>query len=140
MIVAAFVVAGIMIYMFFTMSKAHAESTATDRTEKNITAYYKADLQAEEILADLRNGVTPVSVKVYKATKSKGGVKRIVAENIGFTDWDAYATYSVPIDKEHELKVEVLLRYNKKKQYQILTWSENYLGDWNEKEKAGKKK
>ena len=119
-----------IVYGFMVMSGARKETDKTERSTDTVTGYYAADLEAEEILADLRNGLTPVSATIYKAEKSKGGVKRILADGVGYTDWDAYATYHCDIDKEHVIRVEVLLRFNKKKEYQILKWSKEYTGEW----------
>ena len=74
--------------------------------------YYAADCAAQEILARLRNGETPVE-----------------AESHSYDSWHRGTryTYAVPISDSQELDVEVIVDGE---EYEILRWQAQYTGEW----------
>lgn len=129
-ILTIFAVLCFVVFALLSLSTAKANSNLTDKSTRAVTDYYKADTEAEEILARLRNGESPQGVTVYKAEETKSGVKRIVADGLGYIGWDAYATYSCRIDANQELQVEVLLRFGADEGYQVIRWNKVYTGKW----------
>ena len=131
-ILTIFAVLCFVVFALLSLSTATANHNLTKKSTEAVTNYYKADKEAEEILAKIRAGEQPEGVKLYKAEKTKSGVKRIVAEGIGYVDWDAFATYTCPIDENQELQCEVLLRYGSGESagYQIVRWQKVYTGEW----------
>ena len=129
-ILTIFAVLCFVIFALLSLSTATANSTLTNKSIDGVTQYYKADTEAEEILAKLRAGQAPVGVTIYKAETTKDGVKRIVADGVGYTDWDEYASYTCEIDENQELQVEVLLRFDDSEAYRVITWNKVYTSEW----------
>ena len=131
-ILTIFAVLCFVVFALLSLSTAKANSKLTDKSIEAMTNYYKADTEAEDILAKIRQGSDiPSQVKVYKAETTKSGVKRIVADNIAYIGWDAFATYTCKIDENQELQCEVLVRWGKEDVgYQIVKWMKVYTGEW----------
>ena len=133
-ILTIFAVLCFVVFALLSLSTAKANSQLTDKSTEAMTNYYKADTEAEDILAKVRMGEgIPDTVKVYNAETTKNGVKRIIAENIAYVGWDAFATYSCKIDENQELQCEVLVRYGKPTDgagYQVIKWQKVYTGEW----------
>ncbi len=132
-ILTIFAVLCFVVFALLSLSTAKANSNLTNKATDATTNYYKADTEAEEILAKIRSGQDiPTDVKLYKAEVSKKGVKRIVAENVGYIGWDAFASYSCNIDENQELQCEVLVRWGKPSEagYQIIKWKKVYTSEW----------
>ena len=129
-ILTIFAVLVFVVFALLSLSTSKANASLTNRSTQSVTDYYKADLKAEELLAQLRSGLTPEGVTIYRAETTKNGVKRIVAENVGYTDWDEFASYSVKIDDRQELQVEVLLNQGTDAKYQVIKWKKVYTGEW----------
>ncbi len=131
-ILTIFAVLCFVVFALLSLSTAKANSNLTTKSTDATTNYYKADTEAEEILAKIRGGETPEGVKIYKAEVSKKGVKRIVADNVGYIGWDGFASYSCKIDENQELQCEVLLRWGDPSEagYQIIKWKKVYTSEW----------
>lgn len=133
-ILTIFAVLCFVVFALLSLSTAKANSKLTEKSIEAMTNYYKADTEAEDILAQIRMGQDiPSQVKVYNAETTKSGVKRIVAQNIAYVGWDAFATYTCKIDENQELQCEVLVRWGKPADgagYQIVKWKKVYVGEW----------
>ena len=131
-ILTIFAVLCFVVFALLSLSTATANHNLTKKSTEAVTNYYKADTEAEEILAKIRAGEQPEGVKLYRAEKTDNGVKRIIAEGIGYVDWDAFATYHCKIDDNQDLECEVLLRFGggESSGYQIVRWQKVYTGDW----------
>ncbi len=132
-ILTIFAVLCFVVFALLSLSTAKANSNLTNKATDATTNYYKADTEAEEILAKIRSGKDiPANVKLYKAETSKKGVKRIIADNVGYIGWDAFASYSCKIDENQELQCEVLIRWGKPSEagYQIIKWKKVYTSEW----------
>ncbi|MBR1873388.1 MAG: hypothetical protein IJ807_00630 [Eubacterium sp.] len=131
-ILTIFAVLCFVVFALLSLSTATANASLTTKSTESVTQYYRADTKAEGILAELRAGHEPEGVTIYKATTSKSGVKSIIAEGVGYVDWDEYASFSVRIDENQELQAEVLLRFGKGEEagYRIERWQKVYTGDW----------
>ena len=93
----------------FTMLSLSTAKSDHDLMEKSVNAvenYYKADEQAEEILAQIRAGNNPENVSRNKNQYS----------------------YSVPIDDAQELSVSVTVKEDGS--YHIDSWQKKYTGEW----------
>lgn len=93
----------------FTMLSLSTAKSDYDLMEKSVNAienYYKADEQAEEILAQIRAGHCPENI-------SPKGNKY---------------SYSVPMDDTQELAVVVTV--DKDGSYHIDSWQKKYTGEW----------
>ena len=60
----------LLVFSILTVTTALAEKKLSDSAADSVEAYYKADLQAEEIFADLRGGTVPEEVKVQNGLYS----------------------------------------------------------------------
>ena len=133
-ILTIFAVLCFVVFALLSLSTAKANSNLTSKSIDAVTNYYKADTEAEEILAKVRLGADiPAGVTMYKATTTKNGVKRIVADNVGYIGWDAFASYSCKIDDNQELQCEVLVRYGGQGEeagYQVIKWKKVFTGEW----------
>lgn len=131
-ILTIFAVLMFVVFALLSLSTAKANANLTDKSTEAVTNYYRADTEAEEMLARLRAGEEPDGVQIYKAKKTKSGVKQIVYTDVGYTGWDVYATYSCRIDDNQELECAVLLRYydDKPSEYQVVRWAKTYTGQW----------
>lgn len=93
----------------FTMLSLSTAKSDHDLMEKSVNAienYYKADEQAEEILAQIRAGNDLENVSRNKNQYS----------------------YSVPIDDTQELSVSVTVKEDGS--YRIDSWQKKYTGEW----------
>ena len=132
-ILTIFAVLCFVVFALLSLSTAKANSNLTNKATDATTNYYKADTEAEEILAKIRSGKDiPANVKLYKAETTKKGVKRIIADNVGYIGWDAFASYSCKIDENQELQCEVLIRWGKPSEagYQIIKCKKVYTSEW----------
>lgn len=78
-----FAVLALSVFALLSLSTAQAEKRMADASVEAVTAYYEADLQAEEIFARLRDGEEPPQVQL------SGGVYR----------------YTCPISESQRLEV-----------------------------------
>lgn len=92
-----FTVLCMTVFALLSLSTSLAQQRLADASIQAVTAYYEADLQAEEILARLRNGELPAGVE------ESGGIFR----------------YTCPISRNQWLMVEVRRRSDG---WQVLRW------------------
>lgn len=104
-ILTIFAVLCFIVFALLSLSTARADHVLSSKSLEAVRCYYQADTQAEEILAQIRQGQLPEGV-----------------EQAG----DVY-TYSCPVDEHQQLNVEVEYHDHT---YQIKKWKKEYTGDW----------
>lgn len=104
-ILTIFAVLCFIVFALLSLSTAKADHVLASKSVEAVSNYYQADTQAEEILAQIRQGQLPEGVELAG---------------------DLY-TYSCPVDEHQQLTVEVECRDNV---YQIKKWKKEYIGDW----------
>lgn len=109
-ILTIFAVLCFIIFALLSLSTAKADHILTQKSVDAVSDYYQADTQAEEILAQIRQGQMPE------------GVRR---------EGNRYS-YSCPMDENQQLTVEVEYWDN---WYRILKWQKEYTGDWQPEDK-----
>ncbi|MEG0971635.1 MAG: hypothetical protein RSE55_02470 [Lachnospiraceae bacterium] len=65
-----FAVLCLLTFSLLMLSTARADEKLSDKGQEAVTAYYKADVQAEQILSQIRKGEIPKDVKVKKNSYS----------------------------------------------------------------------
>lgn len=105
-----FAVLCIAIFAVLSLSTSLAGKRLADSSAKSVFDFYKADSEAERVLALLRNGEIPEDVE----------------ENNG-----CY-TYYVPLSDSRSIRVEISLDG---KDYNIRSWNTVYTSDWTADEK-----
>ncbi len=109
-ILTIFAVLCFIVFALLSLSTAKADHMLAEKSVDAVSRYYEADMQAEEILAQIRQGQVP------------GGVIK---------EGDRYQ-YSCPVDHNQQLSVEVEYRdYT----YRIIKWRKEYIGEWKPEEK-----
>lgn len=98
-----FAILTLTIFALLSMSTVQAHRRLSDNAVNSVSDYYAADCRAEQILAQLRNGETPV------------------------TGRDGIYNYSVPISDSQVLAVEVSVDGDR---YSILRWQAVSSIDW----------
>lgn len=101
-----FAVLCLTVFALLGLSTAQAGQRLGDASASAATGYYRADAQAEEILAQLRLGEMP--------------------ENVTAQAGNRY-TYACPVSDTQELQVEVQVSG---KNYHILRWQTVSTADW----------
>ena len=96
-LLAVFAVLCLTVFAVLGLSAVRADDRLSQKSADAVTAYYRADTEAEAVLARLRAGELPEGV---------------TAEN------DIYC-YQVPVSDTRELQVEVRVR---ERDYTILRW------------------
>ncbi len=111
-LLVAFAVLCLTVFALLSLTTVQADVRLADAAAQAVEDYYAADCAAQEILARLRNGETPVE-----------------AESHGYDSWHRGMryTYTVPISDTQELDVEVLLDGE---DCEILRWQAQYTGEW----------
>lgn len=104
-ILTIFAVLCFIVFALLSLSTAKADSALSEKSVDAVSNYYRADTEAEKILAGLRQGNLPDGVE-------KSG--------------DVY-TYACPVDENQELQVEVEIRDD---WYKIRKWQREYTGEW----------
>lgn len=104
-ILTIFAVLCFIVFALLSLSTAKANSILSGKSVNSVTAYYKADTQAEEILAQLREGERPEGV-------SKKG--------------NTYS-YTCDVDENQKLQIEVEITGES---YKIKKWKKAYTGEW----------
>lgn len=105
-ILTIFAVLCFIVFALLTLSTAKADRILADRSVSAVEKYYEADAEAEAILAKLRSGVIPESVK---------------------NEGNRVYSFACPIGTEEELRVEIQM---KNKKIEILRWQKVYVGKW----------
>lgn len=104
-ILTIFAVLCFIIFALLSLSTAKADHVLAKKSVDAVSAYYQADMHAEEILAQIRRGEVPQGVE------QKG---------------DHY-TYVCPVDDNQQLSIEVECQGDR---YRIIKWRKEYIGDW----------
>ena len=107
-LLVAFAVLCLTVFALLSLSTVRADGRLAGASVQAVQDYYAADVQAQEILARLRNGETPEGV-----TLSGSGLLQ--------------AGYAVPISDTQELQVEVILYLDG---YEVLSWQAVPAGEW----------
>lgn len=117
-LVMIFCVLCLAVFAVLTLATADRERNLAELTARNAAAYYEADRQAVEIVAALREGGTiPSDIEIeHICSEYQGGS----AES---------ASFSVPIDDNQALEVEVMLR-DVDGSFRVLRWQTAYVGPW----------
>lgn len=113
-LLVAFAVLCLTVFALLSLTTVQADGRLADASAKAVEDYYAADCAAQEILARLRNGETPVEVTSHLEDSWHDPL------------WTRY-TYAVPISDTQELQVEVLLDGEK---YEILRWQAAPSVEW----------
>ena len=111
-LLVAFAVLCLTVFALLSLTTVQADARLAEASARAVEEYYAADCAAQEILARLRNGETPVE-----------------AESHSYDSWHRGTryTYAVPISDSQELQVEVLLDGE---DCEILRWQAQYTGEW----------
>lgn len=104
-ILTIFAVLCFIVFALLSLSTAKANSTLSKKSIDSVSAYYKADTQAEEILSKLRAGEKPEGV-----TK----------------DGNTYS-YTCDVDENQKLQIKVEITGDS---YKIKKWKKAYTGEW----------
>ena len=110
-LLVAFAVLCLTVFALLSLSTVRADGRLAGASAKAVQDYYAADVQAQEILARLRNGETPEGV-----TLSGSGL--------------LYADYTVPISDTQELQVQVILKGISDAEYVVESWRAVPAGEW----------
>ena len=100
-----FAVLCLTVFAMLSMSTVQAEDRLRSAYCEAITDYYKADVEAERILSQLREGYVPDGVEILNNT----------------------AAYRCKISDTQNLEVEVILDG---KDYKVTRWQAVYAADW----------
>lgn len=115
-IIALFTLLCLTVFALLTLSAAIANSELSDVSARSVSNYYKAELRAEEILADIRKAVdegrNPASVRGVETTRLKD---------------ELICIYSCPIDDAQSLEVEIIFQGD---DYSIRKWKAVAFGEW----------
>ena len=111
-LLVAFAVLCLTVFALLSLTTVQADARLAEASARAVEEYYAADCAAQEILARLRNGETPVE-----------------AESHSYDSWHRGTryTYAVPISDSQELDVEVIVDGE---EYEILRWQAQYTGEW----------
>ena len=104
-IITIFAVLCFIIFALLSLSTSKADSTLARKSVDAVAKYYQADTKAEEILAQIREGIIPEGV---------------------FSDGNFYS-YQCPIDDKQQLSVEAEVTGDS---YVIKKWKKEYIGEW----------
>lgn len=104
-----FAVLCLTVFAMLSMSTAQAEDRLRDASAEAVSDYYRADTEAETVLARLRSGEVPKGVEL--------------------TD-DMKASYSCQISDTQELQVEIIFEGGLGDSYRIVRWQAVYTADW----------
>lgn len=109
-ILTIFAVLCFIVFALLSLSTAKADHMLAEKSVKAVSGYYQADTQAEEILAQIRQGQVPDGV---------------------IKDGNRYS-YACPVDANQQLTVEVECSGNS---YRIIKWRKEYTSEWKPDEK-----
>lgn len=114
-LLVVFAVLSLTVFALLSLSTVRADQRLGEASAKAVADYYAADSQAQEILARLRKGETPVEVTSHM-------------EDSWHDPAQTRYTYAVPISDTQELQAEVLVGENG--DYTVLRWETVQVGDW----------
>lgn len=110
-LLVSFAVLCLTVFALLSLSTVRADDRLGEASARATADYYAADLEAQTILARLRNGEWPEGVSF-----SGSGL--------------LYADYAVPISDAQELQVSVILRGIADREYEILRWQAVNVEAW----------
>lgn len=113
-LLVAFAVLCLTVFALLSLTTVQADVRLADASARAVEDYYAADCAAQEILARLRNGETPLEVTSH-------------LEDSWHDPLAVRYTYEVPISDSQALQVEVLVNGE---DYEILRWQAQYTGEW----------
>ena len=113
-LLVVFAVLCLTVFALLSLSTVRANGRLSETSARAVADYYAADCAAQEILARLRNGETPLEATSHP-------------EDSWHDPLAVRYTYEVPISDSQELQVEVLLDGE---DYEILRWQAQYTGEW----------
>ena len=115
-LLVAFAVLALTVFALLSLSTVRADVRLGDAAAAAVKGDYAADVQAQEILARLRGGETPVEGTAHGEDSW---------HDPRFTRY----TYAVPISDTQELQVEVLVDRTDGS-YSVLRWQSVPVGEW----------
>ena len=115
-LLVAFAVLCLTVFALLSLTTVQADGRLADASAQAVEEYYDADCRAQEILARLRNGETPVEVTSHLEDSW---------HDPGMTRY----TYEVPISDTQELQVEVLVD-EVGSGYSVQRWQAAPTGEW----------
>lgn len=110
-LLTVFAVLCLTVFALLALSDVRSDTQLADVSLESVQAYYAADTQAQELLAQLRAGQRPDGV-----TFSGSGLSQ--------------ADYAVPISDTQELQVSVSLKGNADREYEIIRWQAAATTPW----------
>ncbi len=116
-LLTVFAVLALTVFALLTLADVRSDARLADVSWTATQAYYAADGQAQELLARLRAGETPLGVKVT------------APEDLD-SPWDRRCVYACPISDGLELQVAVYLSDDGG--YQVLRWQMSSTREWEE--------
>lgn len=109
-LLVSFAVLSLTVFALLSLSTVRADDRLGEAAVQAVGDYYAADLEAQAILAQLRNGGLPEAVTLQS---DSGGT---------------YASYACPISETQELQVEVAL--GAEGEYRVLRWQSVLVEEW----------
>lgn len=109
-LLVSFAVLCLTVFGLLSLSTVRADERLEEASVRATADYYAADLEAQTVLARIRNGARPESVTFQS---DSGGT---------------YASYACPISDTQELRVE--LELGEDGAYRILRWQAVNLDEW----------
>lgn len=116
-LLTVFAVLALTVFALLSLSTVRADVRLGDAAARAVTDYYAADVRAQEILAQLRNGGAPDGVGMALTIVDYADRSELI-----------YG-YAVPISDTQELQVEVLVN-PADGSYSIRRWQAVAVGAW----------
>ncbi|MGI5967708.1 MULTISPECIES: hypothetical protein [Anaerotruncus] len=132
-ILVIFVLLCLTTFATLSLVSANADQKLSRKTAEATAAYYQADASAQTLLAEIDYQLkqipldSPESYFSAAETRMPGGVT--LEQDAG----SFFASYEVPIDESHTLKVRLLLIYPGgagQPRYELAAWQSVYTGEW----------
>ena len=115
-LLTVFAVLALTVFALLSLSTVRADVRLGDAAARAVTDYYAADVRAQEILAQLRNGGAPDGVGMALTIVDYADRSELI-----------YG-YAVPISDTQELQVEV--RVDGENNWEVLRWQAVPAGEW----------
>lgn len=109
-IIAILVILVLVVFSALSLITAKADLNLSQKTADNIKAYYIADGEAEQILAEASQAISSQNNGAATSNKDPGNIKRYVHKNNYKYEKKGntyYVKFTVPIDSSRNLKAEV---------------------------------
>ena len=107
-----FAVLCLVVFALLSINAAKAEQRQADASSKAIREYYNADIQAQEVYAQLRSGRTVEAVReedgiyAYEIPISEGQVLAVRLEKDGET-WNILRWEAMPVESELDESLDI---------------------------------